>query len=193
MSRFLLSLFLLIGWLNAECYMQKKGDVTVGFTAFKTAAKLGVGGTFDKVSTEGMQQGKTVDLLLKGAKAHVVMSSVNTKNKGRDATLVENFFNKMRGDLIEATVLSVDEKSSTIVVGIAMNAMSYEVPLKLSSKRVNKEVTKFHAAGTIDLFDFKANEALHAINKACYALHKGKTWNDVDVYLDFTTKKVCTF
>lgn len=193
MFRFVILASLLSAILVADCHIEKNGQVAVGFTAFKTAAKIGVGGKFDKVSTEGMDQGQNVFALLKGAKAHVVMSSVNTKNKGRDATLVENFFNKMRGDLIEATVLSVDEKSSSMVVGIAMNAMSYEVPLKLKSKVVAKNVTQYKAVGTIDLFDFKASEALHSINKACYVLHKGKTWNDVDVYLTFQTKKVCTY
>jgi hypothetical protein len=52
--------------------------------------------------------------------------------------------------------------------------------------RYTYEKEQFHAQGTIDLFDFSANEALSRLNKSCYALHKGKTWSDVS--MAFTTE-----
>jgi len=46
----------------------------------------------------------------------------------------------------------------------------------------------FSANGTLDLFDFMANDALSSINKSCYDLHKGKTWNDVSIMFSTNIK-----
>jgi hypothetical protein len=40
---------------------------------------------------------------------------------------------------------------------------------------------QFNATGTIDLIEFTAGKSLANINKACYDLHKGKTWSDVTI------------
>jgi len=49
----------------------------------------------------------------------------------------------------------------------------------------------FAAKGYIDLADFKALGALSSINKACYDLHQGKTWQDVAVAFKFDLKRTC--
>jgi len=61
-------------------------------------------------------------------------------------------------------------------VNITMNKKSLLVPMKYDYNKEN-----FTATGTIDLFDFSANDALSSINKSCFDLHKGKTWNDVTI------------
>ncbi|MCB4763942.1 MAG: YceI family protein, partial [Sulfurovum sp.] len=43
------------------------------------------------------------------------------------------------------------------------------------------EKEEFKAQGNIDLLDFAAGQALASINKACYDLHKGKTWSDISI------------
>jgi len=50
---------------------------------------------------------------------------------------------------------------------------------------------ELEAEGYIDLADFKMLPSLKSINKACYDLHKGKTWQDVKIEIELELKKVC--
>jgi hypothetical protein len=45
-----------------------------------------------------------------------------------------------------------------------------------------------HAQGYIDILDFQGSKALASINKACFDLHKGKTWNDVSISFEMKIK-----
>ena len=57
-----------------------------------------------------------------------------------------------------------------------VNGQELTIPMAFSL-----ENSVINAKGTIDLFDFKAGDALASINKSCYDLHQGKTWNDVSI------------
>jgi hypothetical protein len=62
-----------------------------------------------------------------------------------------------------------------------MNEKTLTIPMQYI---YNKD--KFDAAGTIDLLDFSASDALSFINKSCFDLHKGKTWSDVSISFSTT-------
>ena len=120
-----------------------------------------------------------------GSKVSIDLSKIDTKNKGRDKTLVENFFTKLHGKTIEGVIVAIqaDKKEKgkrvyhgVVDVNITMNEKTLRIPMKYDYKKEN-----FMATGTIDLFDFTANDALSSINKSCFDLHKGKTWNDVTI------------
>ena len=64
-----------------------------------------------------------------------------------------------------------------------MNGTTKTVPMKY-----HYENGKFDATGVIDLVDFAAGEALSSINKACFDLHKGKTWSDVTIGFSTTVE-----
>ncbi len=66
---------------------------------------------------------------------------------------------------------------------ISMNENNLTVPMRYKYKN-----GVFKAKGVIDLFDFKAEDALKSINRSCYDLHKGKTWNDVEIEFSTTIK-----
>ncbi len=158
------------------------GKATVGWTAFKTPAKAGVKGNFDSVKfIPSSKMAKNVKDFLVGAKIEIATASVNTKNKGRDATLVEFFFNKLAGSKITGKVTSVDTKKSIIIVDLNMNGITRATPLKYSLDH-----GKLSATGHIDILDFQANSALASISKQCFDLHQGKTWNDVDIRFSTT-------
>lgn len=76
-------------------------------------------------------------------------------------------------------------KKNTIELDLLINKTKKTIPLKYTLK--DKELK---AEGTIDVFDFLLHDNLKAINKACYALHEGKTWNDVNIALK-TNLKPC--
>ncbi|RUM70007.1 MAG: YceI family protein [Sulfurovum sp.] len=192
MRKTLFSLITLASLLSADggCVLVQSNDMNVTWKAYKTFAKLGVGGQFTGVSyTANKKEGKNFKSLLVGSKVSIDVSKIDTKNKGRDKTLVENFFGKLKGKTIDGVVVDIkaDEKVNgksvyhgSIDVNITMNGQMMQIPMRYNYKN---EI--FTAKGTIDLFDFSANDALKSINKSCFALHKGKTWNDVSI--EFST------
>jgi len=171
------------------CVLTQSDEMKVTWKAYKTLAKLGVGGEFTSVNySPNKKEGKNFEELLVGSTVSIDISKIDTKNEGRDKTLVESFFGKLTGKTIEGKIVAIKAKkrekgkpyTGTLDVNITMNDKSLQVPM---SYIYDKE--SFKADGIIDLFDFQAKSALSSINKSCYDLHKGKTWNDVSI--SFTT------
>lgn len=164
-----------------KCTLTPSSTLEVNWTGYKTPAKVGVGGTFDKVIYAPVaKNGNDFKSILVGSTAVIDMSSVNSNDKGRDATLVEFFFGLINNKNIEAKIvnISVDKR---IDVEIVMNDVKKTIPMSYTFTN-----GIFEAKGSIDLLEFNANKALSGINKACYDLHDGKTWSDVAI--GFKTK-----
>jgi len=155
-------------------------NTTVKFTAFKTYAKKGVSGIFDKVKVQS-KQSSDVKSLLSNAVANINTSSVNSGNKGRDIKLVSKFFDVQNVQNIKVSLSKVEK--SSLIATISMNGKTLDIPMSYSMKN-----STINAKGTIDLADFDMIPSLKAINKACYALHQGKTWQDVDIYFTIAYK-----
>ena len=197
MKRIILTLLIMLGFSSSAmatqksgCVLAQKGKVTVAWMAYKTPAKKGVSGVFDNVKyTPIAKEGKNFREILVGSKLSIDTSSVNSKNKGRDAKLVKFFFEKMSSKSIDAKILDIkaDKKirgkprTGVVILDITMNSITKKVPMTYSFSN-----SIFSAKGVIDIFDFSANKALTSINKACFELHQGKTWNDVTIA--FSTK-----
>ncbi len=176
------------------CVLQQQGSLTVTWGAYKTASKLKVSGSFDRVSfTPAVPSGANFREIFIGSRVVIETASVNTNHAERDATLVKYFFTQMSGNTITAKIINVASdphekgkaKTGTFTTEVTMNGITKTVPMAF---RYDKGI--LHANGVIDLFDFSANKALSAINKACYDLHEGKTWNDVTI--GFSTKIAAT-
>jgi len=155
--------------LAAECSLQ-----SLTWTAYKTPLKLGVKGTFDKIA---FIEGKNC---LEGARVIINKHSVDTKNPGRDKTLDEFFFSKLKGD-IKAKIEKVGDK--TLDVAITLNGVTKKIPFTYTKKGGIIE-----AKGVIDIFDFSGSEALASIAKACFDKHQGKTWNDITLTFTIDNK-----
>ena len=195
MKKTIFSMLTVATLLSADggCVLVQSNDMNVTWKAYKTFAKLGVGGQFTGVSyTANKKEGKNFKELLVGSKVSIDLTKVDTKNKGRDKTLVENFFGKLNGKTIDGVIVAIeaDKKKNgksvyhgMVDVNITMNNKTVKVPMRYNYKEEN-----FKATGTIDLFDFSANNALKSINKSCFDLHKGKTWNDVSIAFSTSIK-----
>ncbi|WP_457596879.1 YceI family protein [Hydrogenimonas sp.] len=168
--------------LAQECTWKVK-DVEVEWEAFKTPAKIGVKGSFGNIKLSARPQ-KSRDALLKGAKVVIDTASVDSKNKGRDAKLVKFFFKTQGVDTITARVVDVQKERCD--VNITMNGITRTVPFKLE-----REDDEVEAEGYIDLADFDMLPSLKSINKACYELHQGKTWQDVKLEFELKTAEIC--
>ncbi|MCH9812519.1 MAG: YceI family protein [Epsilonproteobacteria bacterium] len=190
MQKLLLVLLLLFSVSYAEiqvpkvgCVLSQEGNVTVGWKAYKTPAKVGVGGTFnDIIYTAAAPEGKNFKEILVGSSVVIKTESVNSKNEGRDLKLVNAFFKVLTTDTITAKIVDIKPKervtgkpkTGTLIIEITMNGVTQKVPMAYS---FDKGVMQ--GEGVIDLFDFSASKALSSINKACFDLHSGKTWNDI--------------
>ena len=168
------------------CLLVQADDLNVTWKAYKTFEKLGVAGQFTSVGyVPNKKEGKNFKELFVGSKVSIDLSKIDSKNEARDKTLVENFFSKLLGKSIDGEIVSIEADKSKdgkrlytgrVDVNMTMNSKTLLIPMKYNYVKGN-----FKAEGTIDLFDFSANDALSSINKSCFALHKGKTWNDVTI------------
>lgn len=185
-SIILISFFISQFSTAADCkYSASADDIGLKWTAFKTPLKAGVSGTFKDLGITKGIKGESVGSLLAGIDFKINSASVNTKNGGRDATIIKNFFQVMQGGLfISGTTLQYSKK--VLKVAIKMNNQNQIVPLK-----VDVQDDKIVANGVIDLFDFSMKRALGKLNQVCSELHEGKTWNDVLVELTVKYKKSC--
>jgi len=158
-------------------------DIVVKWSAYKTPLKVAVSGTFKEIEIS-TNPNKTVDTLLKGVKVTIDTANIDSKNSERDAKLVKFFFNIQNVKSIGAKIKSLDQE--IVNTEIRMNGISKIIPMKMRRKNNHIE-----AEGYIDLEDFDMIHSLKSINKACYELHKGKTWQDIKIAFDIQIKKQC--
>ena len=192
MKKIALSLLLTFSLAQANCTFSQPNAVDVTWKAFKTPLKKGVGGHFKQVNfNSSVKSAKSLDTLLAGSTVKIEVASVDSKNAGRDVKLLEQFFKKMSGPDIKAKILSLKRdkdarKTGIVTIAVTMNGVSREVPMRYSfSEGV------LNANGVIDLVDFKATPALQSINKACFDLHQGKTWSDVNIGFSMKIPATC--
>lgn len=192
MKKIALSLILAFGLAQASCNFAQPTNVDVTWEAFKTPLKLGVGGHFTKVNYKSSVKSATdLNTLVAGSTVNIEVASVDSNNKGRDVKLLNDFFKQMAGPDIKAKIVSLKKdkdarKTGVATVSVTMNGVTRSVPMKYSFGN-----GKLSANGVIDLFDFKASKALKAINTACYDLHQGKTWSDVNIGFTMEIKASC--
>lgn len=175
LSIFLLSLFTCLSQIYGQCFSEKISDYHLQWTAFKTPKKEGVKGHFQKIDINNLTPNIVVDDLLKLTKLEISIDakSSNTGNPARDKTLKDNFFTFAK---IEGRIIKIDK--NFITLSITINNKTKNIPLKyLTQDNV------FTAKGHIDILDFALSENLKKLNKACFALHEGKTWSDVEIDL----------
>ncbi len=188
MKKILACLMLVPFLAYADCKVIPDGNVNVGWEAYKTPEKVGVKGSFKAVSAAKTAPAESVMDLLKSSSVSIETASVDSKNPGRDAKLVAFFFNQMSGAVIDAAVTSVegDENQGKLTLDITMNGVKKSVEMDYVAHE-----SAIEAKGVIDLADFNALTALSSINQACYALHQGKTWQDVAIRFELPIKQSC--
>ncbi len=188
MKRSLTAALLLAGTLlyaKGGCTLVQNDTVDIVWQAYKTPEKIGVKGKLPSLSyTPAHKEGKNFKALFEGATVAIDTTKVDTGNSVRDGKLVTFFFKQMKAPKISGKILSVTPDAHTkgkpytgkLEVALTMNGKTVNTTLDY---HYEKEV--FKAQGNIDLMDFAAGTALASINRACYDLHKGKTWSDVSI------------
>jgi len=167
-----------------ECRYDQGGNAKVTWKAFKTYEKIGVGGSFDRTLFKSVSS-PTADAFLNGSTITIDTLSVNSGNAGRDATLSSSFFKVQDVNTISGTIKSAKEGKA--LVEIAMNGIVKTIPMTYSSTD-----DKIVGKGVIDLNDFGMLPSLASLNKACFDLHAGKTWQDVEISFEIPLRKNCS-
>jgi hypothetical protein len=187
MKHILLSLLLLGAFAYAKtgCTLVQSGSLDVRWQAYKTPEKIGVKGKLTSVEyLPNQKEGKNFKELFVGSKVVIDTTKVDSGNSIRDEKLVKFFFAQMSEAKITGEILSI--KADPHTKGTPRTG-KMEVAFTMNGKTVRTELDyhyeneSFKAQGNIDLLDFAAGSALASINKACYDLHKGKTWSDVSI------------
>lgn len=171
---------------NAEVcrYSVPKDGVKVRWTAFKTPKKVGVVGEF-KSTDATAPAADSITQLVAGASFTINSRSVATGNTARDRKIVNNFFVSSGAPLlIRGWFINVTSGSATAL--LTLGAVTKEVPMRLKT-----EVAGAQLSGNINVLDFALGENLARITRACYALHEGVTWPDVEVNVTVPINKSC--
>ena len=168
----MLMIFLMTPLGHAACLELDPQQITIEWTAFKTPSKVGVRGTLPKFDLQGKTQGPDLKEILSQLGIHIDPSRIHTGNASRDKKIARFFFGKMKGKIIKAQVKKI--KSKEIILKVQMNEYVQEIPMQYKIKGHQIE-----GSGFLDILDFQAHSALQSLNKACRALHSGKTWSDV--------------
>ena len=162
----------------------KSNDVKVNWTAFKTTARVGVKGSFDKVEINTANGTPSLSTLMMATSFKVNTATVNSNNPDRDKKLVDFFFAKMTSDLaVTGNVKSVtgSNEQGQGIMAINMNGVSWDTAFKYT---VTDNILTLTTSINTD--NWNAQDAITSINNACEDLHKGKdgiskTWPDVEI------------
>lgn len=163
----------------------KEGS-TLGWTAFKTPKKVGVGAKFSDFTVTA-KNSKSINDLLASASFDVNSQSVDSGDKARDVKIMQFFFKKMlKGTKITGKVLKVTDD----MADVELNLNGTTKTISMSSK-FDEATSKLTLKGAIDVLDFGMKDNLAALTKACMEKHEGVTWPNVDLELVAAITKSC--
>jgi polyisoprenoid-binding protein YceI len=165
-------------------------STTIGFGAFKTTDKKEVKGWFKDFEVTGITESKDLAEIFQNASLSINVASLDTKNEGRNITILAEFFSKTTSnETIAGKVVSFDTDSTKAVLELTFND---------ASTLLNFDYTlhgdTLSMQSVLKLEDVNGLEALASLNTACEGVHKGddgvsKTWNDVNIYLTTILKR----
>lgn len=164
----------------------KSEGSNLNWTAFKTPKKAGVKGQFKEFKISSAKA-STVDELLSKATFEVETNSVFTNDKGRDVKIFQFFFKKMAGGS-KITGKVVKNNPSTVDVEFNFNGAKKILTL---TKKMDEAKNMLTLNGEMNVLDFGMKDNLASLNKACYDLHEGVTWPDVQIELVASLNKSC--
>ncbi len=165
---------------SSVAFSLKKANNEINFTAYKTTAKIPVGGQFKKVNIISGGEGNTIREAVNNTVFAIPVSSLFTKDASRDFKIRKHFFGVMDNTKLLSGKLLIDD-NSTGYANIKMNGVMQKIPF---SYKINDRV--FSMKATIDVTNWNLIKALNSLNAICKDLHKGtdgisKTWSDVEL------------
>jgi hypothetical protein len=147
--------------------------VNVGWTSYKTMAKIGVSGTFNDVKLLKSKDTSTINSALVGTSVDINMQNINAKAAIKTSNILKFFTSQLSTTGVRATIIKVGEKS--LALKLLLNGRKQIIPMKYSV-----ENGLIEASGFIDVRDFGMGKALRNLNKNV-AAHRNKGWSDIAI------------
>ena len=172
---------------KTSAYNLKNANHLIGWTAFKTTEKVPVNGQFKKIDILKNGEGNTIKEAINNTEFSIPVSSIFTKNSGRDYKIKKFFFGIMDNTKLLSGKLIL-ENDSIGYSNLTMNGITKKLNFKYT---ITNKVFKLKTQMKIS--DWSGEKALNSINNVCKDLHKGadgisKTWNDVEINIASTFK-----
>ena len=173
-------------------------DSTTQFqwTAFKLTEKVGVKGTFDKISIEGIKdKQKSIALVFENLKFYIDINSINSGQIERDKKILKYFFGSLQNSKELSGVFSkikISGDSGTADLTLKMNGIEKTIPVQI----IVQKNSDLEIRASIDLLNWDMDKSIIALNKECNDLHKGKDsisklWPDVELKVNTKLKAIC--
>ncbi len=169
------------------CYYTYDDETSaMTWTAYKTTAKVDVGGTFNEITITGDKSSDDPKKLIESLSFSINTESVETNDEGRNKKIASFFFGKMNEPAtITGKVKSLDDNGKA-TLEVKMNGVSTDV---VGEYTLVDGTFDFNA--TIDVAKWDALKALQSLSEACREKHTGddgilKTWSEVA--LTFSTQ-----
>jgi len=161
-----------------------KGVPSIKWTAYKFTDKVGVNGTFNKVTYESVSKKGIARQLLENTSFTIETESVNSNLKFRDERIYTYFFSKIGAKTITGKFTVVANSGGEISIAIGEINRSVPFTYAISSDKINISVS-------LNLVLWKASSGITKLNEMCKGVHTGadgisKLWPDVDVVVEIT-------
>lgn len=175
MKKILFSSIMSLSLISGLSAYELNGDLGVQWTGYKTPKKVAVSGTFDDVKIS-IEKHDDLVAFLKSAKADIKTASFNSKNPGRDKSIIGSLFSLATSANIIGSISQVNEKDKTLVLDFTMNEISKKVPMNYIVENNN-----IVATGKIDMLDFGMDKPYKAFSEVCGTLHQGVSYSEVGI------------
>lgn len=171
---------------KSQCvFSAPKEEVKVQWTAFKTAKKVAVPGSFTQVEFESKGESKNVEQLLQATSFKIDLTTVASGDPIRDGQLRSSFFKLLKQEGV-ASGNFIKARAGKVQMVLTMNGVRKSVPMNYTVKDDLLE-----AKGSLNLFDFAAEAPFKTLAQACLVKHEGKSWPEVDLLLTAKLAKTC--
>jgi len=165
----------------SECVNIK--NVNVGWTSYKTLAKIGVSGTFNDVKLTKSKNRSDIKTALEGTSVTLNMANIDAKAAIKTTNILKFFAPELVNQVINATIVKVGEKS--LALKIILNGTKQIIPMKYTL-----DGGVMLASGVIDAREFGLEKALGNLNRNV-AGHKNKGWLDIDINFELIYDNSC--
>lgn len=97
----------------------------------------------------------------------------------RNNNTVNNFFKRFENNARKINVKVVKIADSSMDLEFKMNGVTKIIPF---SYKVEADMIK--ASGKLDILAFNTSKAWTAFSAVCKSFHKGKSWNEIDIFFE---------
>lgn len=145
------------------------------WTAYKTPNKIAVDGSFKSISLTNTKDDKSLEEALEGAKFYCDGTTVTSGDSSRDGTLTLFFFKRLASPDIYGSFGKFENNKVMITITLDKKTITKEFTYIFKKNTITIQ-------GSVDLLkDFDSQRAFTSLHHACFDLHEGKTWTEVNL------------